>query len=82
MTFDEFINVITQPYVDALDQEKAMAFIQSADSKTLLAALGTNGVMPTFKTAIQKALEGKVPQENIDAALARITEAASKPKGP
>lgn len=81
MTFDEFINVITQEFVDSLDEEKAMAFIQGADVKTLLSALGKRGVTLKFVTAIQRELQGKAPKEQSAAAMARIAAAVSKPKG-
>ena len=81
MTFDDFIYVVSQEFVDSLDEEKAMAFIQGADVKTLLSALGTRGVTLKFLMAIQGELQGKAPKEQIAAAMARIAAAVSKPKG-
>jgi hypothetical protein len=82
MTFEEFIAIITSDFADALDEEKASAFIVAADIDTLHAALHTPGIKNHFASLINKSLGEKIAKENTDAAMHRIASKVSVPKGP
>lgn len=82
MTFDECVAVVTSDYANALDEEKAAAFIAAADIETLRLVLCTPGIKKKFAVLINESLSRKVPTAKTDAAMDRITERMSARRRP
>ena len=75
MTYDEFLALITSESPTLDDYQRAVLYVQSASIETLWSALTTGGVHRFFVAVINKALQEKVVQANLDAAMSNITSA-------
>ncbi len=74
MTYDEFIAVVTAKTPTLEDYRRAVGFVESASIEDLWTALTTTGIHWIFVAVINKALQEKVAQANLDASRSNISQ--------
>ena len=81
MTYEEFMAVITSKSPSPNDYQRAVLYAESSSIETLWAALITVGGYLLFIKVINKVLQGKVVQANLDTAMNNIAHKlkSSKP---
>ena len=80
MTYDEFVALITSKSPSLDDYRRVVQYVESATIETLWSALTGGGVHPIFVAVINKALQEKVVQANLDNAMANIGKKLKSPR--
>lgn len=80
MTYNEFVALITCKSPSLDDYRRVVEYVESASIETLWSALTSGGVHPIFVAVINKALQEKVAQANLDNAMANIAKGPRSPK--
>lgn len=73
MTYGEFIAAITSEAPSLDDYKQVVQFTEAASIEVLWSALFTAGIHTLFISVINKTLQEKVAQANLEAAMSNIS---------
>ena len=80
MTHDEFLAVLALESPTLEDYKQVVIYAESASIEVLWAALTSNKINKLFVAVLNKALQEKVVQANLQAAMSNISNRAKHPK--
>lgn len=80
MTYDEFVALITSESPSLDDYRRVIQYVESATIETIWSALTGGGIHPIFVSAINKVLQEKIVQANLDNAMTNISKKLKLPK--